>query len=311
VNAVFSNVVDLVPHATVRVNDVAVGQVTGLSVPAGSWDAKVTMVINGSVRLPADAIAELESSSLLGEEYVALGPPPGSASGAASASPLRGGATIPLTRTTTDATVEQVLGALSLLLNGGGLAQIHTITTQLNAAMSGNQTQIRSAVNEIDVLVKNLNAHRSDITSALDGLNQLSATLAARDAQIGYVLDSLAPGLRELNSERSQLVTMLNALHGLSTVAVNTINQSQTAMVADLDALQPVLRNLSDAGSALPDALQVLFTFPFTDQVLSDIKGDYLNAFLNVTAAKGTCVYAPLVPGATSVPASSSCPAQP
>jgi phospholipid/cholesterol/gamma-HCH transport system substrate-binding protein len=312
VKAVFANVADLVPHATVRVNDVAVGQVTGISVPLGSWDATVTMTINGAVKLPASAMAELTSTSLLGEEYVALSPLPGvSARGT-----LGDGATIPLQRTTANATVEQVLGALSLLLNGGGLAQIHTITIQLNDALNGNEPQLRSTLAEISTLVTNLNSHRSDITSALDGLNELSQTLSARDQQIGYVLDNLSPGLKVLDSERAQLVTMLNSLHALSGVATATIDTAKSDMVADLTALQPILRNLANAGKTLPDALQVLLTYPFPDQVLSDIKGDYLNAFLNVTAQKGTCVYAPLVPGATGVPSPPSsqqltCPPQP
>lgn len=311
VKAVFANVVDLVPHANVEVNNVAVGQVTALSVPPGSWDATVTMTINGSVKLPANAIAELTSTSLLGEEYVALTPPPGiEATGA-----LGNGATIPLQRTTENATVEQVLGALSLLLNGGGLAQIHTITVQLNDALSGNEPQIRSVLSEITTLVTNLNAHRTDITSALDGLNQLSATLDARDQQIAYVLDNMTPGLATLNSERDQLVTMLDALDKLSGVAVSTINASEAGMVADLKSLQPILANLANAGNALPDALQVLFTYPFPDAVLGDIKGDYLNAFLNVTAPKGTCVYAPLVPAAepsaSPAPHQLTCPPQP
>lgn len=309
VKAVFANVVDLVPHSTVRVNDVAVGQVTGLSVPPGSWDATVTMVINGSVRLPANAIAELTSTSLLGEEYVALSAPPG----APAQGKLGNGDTIPLRATTENATVEQVLGALSLLLNGGGLAQVHTITVQLNDALSGNEPQIRSVLAEIDALVTNLNAHRSDITSALDGLNQLSRTLSARDAQIGYVLDNLSPGLKVLNTERAQLVTMLNALHTLSGVATSTIDTAKSDMIADLTALQPILRNLANAGKALPESLQALLTFPFPDQVLTDIKGDYLNTFLKVTGQKGTCVYAPLDP-ATQVTQPSqilTCPAQP
>jgi phospholipid/cholesterol/gamma-HCH transport system substrate-binding protein len=309
VKAVFANVVDLVPHATVRVSDVPVGEVTGMSVPPGSWDATVTMTINGSVKLPGNAIAELTSTSLLGEEYVELSAPPG----VAGQGTLGNGATIPLDATTANATVEQVLGALSLLLNGGGLAQLHTITVQLNDALSGNEPQIRSALAGINTLVTNLNAHRSDITSALNGLNQLSQTLSARDQQIGYVLDNLSPGMRVLNSERAQLVTMLNALHTLSGVATSTINASQSDTIADLTALQPVLRNLANAGKALPDALQVLLTFPFPDQVLSDIKGDYLNTFLNVTARKGTCVYAPLVPGGMSVQSWPilTCPPQP
>jgi phospholipid/cholesterol/gamma-HCH transport system substrate-binding protein len=291
------------------VNDVPVGSVTSLTVPPGSWNAVVTMEINGDVHLPANAMAEVTETSLLGENYIELAPEPG----VTATGTLTADATIPVDRTTTNATVEEVLGALSLLLNGGGLAQFHTITTELNKALSGNESQIRSAVNEIDVLVTNLNAHRGDIVSALNGLNQLGATLKQRDQQIGYVLDDLAPGLQVLNQQRQQLVTMLNSLHTLSTVAVATINASQQQTVTDLTALQPILRNLTDAGKSLPESLQVLFTFPFPDQVLNDVKGGYLNSFLNVVAEKGTCVYAPFVPGApvTSPSGILTCPAQP
>jgi phospholipid/cholesterol/gamma-HCH transport system substrate-binding protein len=312
VKAVFANVIDLVPQAAVRVNDVAVGRVTGLSVPVGSWNATVTMQVNASVHLPGNAIAQLEQSSLFGDQYVALGAPPG----VPGKGRLRNDNTIPVYRTTANVTVEEVLGALSMLLNGGGLAQLHTIDTQLNQALAGNEPQIRSVLSEINTLVTNLDAHRSDLTAALDGINQLSKTLNARDQQIGYVLDNLAPGLKVFNSQLGQLQAMLNSLHTLSNVAVTTINQTEADATADLKALNPVLRNLANAGSALPNALQVLFTYPFTDQVLPGIgNSDYLNAFLKVTAQPGTCVYAPLDPGDTSPPANPSglltCPPQP
>jgi phospholipid/cholesterol/gamma-HCH transport system substrate-binding protein len=292
VTARFANVVDLVPQSAVRVNDVAVGRVSRIYLPPHSWTANVTMVINGDVRLPANADAQLRQSSLLGEWFVSLSPPPG---GLAEGR-LANGAVIPLSRTTGNATVEQVLGALSLLLNGGGIAQLHTIDSQLNAALNGNEPQIRSLLSQINDLATNLNAHRHDITSALDGLNELSRTLRTRDQQIGNVLDNLTPGLRVLRDQRAQLVTLLNSLHTLSGVAVDTINKSKADTVASLRALAPILRNLADAGQALPQSLQVLLTYPFTDQVLKGIKGDYLNTYLSVTAPPGTTIIPPVKP---------------
>ena len=135
VTAQFADAGDLVPQSAVMVNDVAVGRVTRIFLPKGSWIASVTMLVNGSVRLPGNAIAEIEQSSLLGEQFVALSVPPG----IAPTGRLAGGALIPVVRTTSNATVEQVLGALSLLLNGGGIDQLHTITTELNKALSGNE----------------------------------------------------------------------------------------------------------------------------------------------------------------------------
>jgi phospholipid/cholesterol/gamma-HCH transport system substrate-binding protein len=292
VTAQFANVGDLVPQSSVKVSDVSVGRVVRIFLPPGSWTANVTMLVNGGVHLPANAIAQVQQSSLLGEQFIALSAPPG----VPAQGTLANGAVIPPYRTTSNATVEEVLGALSLLLNGGGIDQLHTITTQLNAALTGNETQIRSVLVEIHTLLSNLNAHRKSIMDALDGLDSLSATLAARDRQIGNVLDHLTPGLRVLAAQRAQLVTMLDSLHRLTGVAVATIHASQASTVADLRALAPTLRKLADAGQSLPLALQVLLTYPFTNQVLKDIKGDYLNTYLSVTARKGTTIFPAVKP---------------
>ena len=56
------------------------------------------------------------------------------------------------------------------------------------------------------------------------------------------------------------------------------------------DAGEYGLGKLANAGQNLPLALQVLLTYPFTNQVLSDVKGDYLNIYLSLEAKKGTTV---------------------
>jgi phospholipid/cholesterol/gamma-HCH transport system substrate-binding protein len=292
VTAEFGNVLDLVPQSAVRVNDAAVGRVVRIYLPHGSWTARVEMEVNGNVRLPANAIAQIQQSSLLGEQFVALSAPPG----AAAPGRLHSGAVIPVYRTTSNATVEQVLGALSLLLNGGGINQLHTIVTELNHALAGNEPQIRAMFPQLSHLLVNLYQHRKDIKAALDGLDRLSATLKSRNRQIGYALTNLHPGLQVLARQHTELVTMLNSLHRLTGVAVGTINASQASFVADLRALEPTLQELSSAGQDLPLALQVLLTYPFTDQVLQDVKGDYLNTYLSVTAKHGTTIIPPTRP---------------
>jgi phospholipid/cholesterol/gamma-HCH transport system substrate-binding protein len=292
VTAQFADVLDLVPQSAVKVNDVSVGRVTDIYLAKGSWTASVTMLVNGSVALPANAIAQVEQSSLLGEQFIALSAPPG----IPGTGRLANGALIPEYRTTTNTTVEEVLGALSLLLNGGGINQLHTITSQLAVALNQDEPQVRQLLVRLHTLLANLSTHRGDIITALDGLNTLSATLAARDRQIGNVLDNLTPGLRVLADERNQLVTLLNSLHALSGVAVATINASEASVVTDLRELTPTLTELADAGQSLPLALQVLLTYPFTDQVLNDVRGDYLNIYLKVQAAAGTTVIPPVEP---------------
>lgn len=285
VKAQFADVLDLVPQASVRVNDVAVGRVTSIHVADDGWSALVTMKVNGKVRLPANAYAHLEQSSLLGEKYVQLSAPP---AGETSRGRLSGGSVIPTSHTNRNPEVEEVFGALSLLLNGGGIQQLKTISTELNKALTGNEPQVRDMLTRVNTLVTDLDTHKQDITDALDGVNQLSATLAVRDQKIGTVLTGLSPGLKVLDQQRGSLVTMLRALDTLSGVAVDTVNQSKDDMVADLQALAPTLQRLADSGKDLPDSLQVLLTYPFTDEVLNGVKGDYLNVYLDLTAAPGT-----------------------
>ena len=131
---------------------------------------------------------------------------------------------------------------------------------------------------------------------ALDGVNRLSATLATRKQDVGTVLTGLSPGLKVLEKQRGSLLTMLRSLDSLSTVAVDTINKSKADMIADLKAIAPTLTALADSGDDLPDSLQVLFTYPFTDEVLRGVKGDYLNVYLDVTAQPGTQIIPALTP---------------
>jgi phospholipid/cholesterol/gamma-HCH transport system substrate-binding protein len=274
----FSDVLDLVPQAAVKVNDVVVGRVEKITLGGRDhWTPQVVVAVNGDVKLPADATASLRQSSLLGEKFVELAAPDG------DHGRLTNGATITADRTNRHTEVEEVFGALSLLLNGGGIGQLRTINQELSKAMTGNEPEIKAFLANVNELVTNLDDHRGDITAALDGLNQLAATLAGRNGQIRGALTDLTPGLQALTDQRSALVTMLQSLDALSTVAVDTINRSRDDLVADLNAIAPILTELANAGQFLPGALEILPTFPFTDEVLNTKKGDYINVFLSVT----------------------------
>lgn len=299
ITADFGDVLSLAPQSSVKVNDVAVGRVTKISLAPDTWQARVTMKINGKIELPANAYAHLEQSSLLGEKYIQLSPP---ASGTAVGT-LASGDRIPLTRTNRNPEVEEVFGALSMLLNGGGINQLKTITTELNKALTGQEPQVRSMLRRVDTLVTNLDDHRGDITAALDGVNRLSTTLATRKQDVGTVLTKLSPGMKVLEKQRGSLLTMLRSLDTLSTVAVTTINKSKADTIADLKAIAPTLRALADSGNDLPDSLQVLLTYPFTDEVLRGVKGDYLNVYLDMTAEPGTQIMPAYEPEETEPPA--------
>ncbi|QGK72447.1 MCE family protein [Allosaccharopolyspora coralli] len=283
----FRDVLDLVPAAGVRVNNVPVGRVDDVRLADGSWNAEVTLSVNGDVELPANAVARVRQSSLLGEKYVELAPPPEPQGGAGQ---LVDNDLIPIERTNRNPQVEEVLGALSLLLNGGGVGQLQNITQELNAALEGRGGDIKSLLGNLDELVGGLDAQRGDITRALDSVNRLSATLNAQRDDIDTALRDLGPGLQVLNEQRGQLVTMLQSLDRLSGVATNVVNQSQDDLVHNLEQLQPTLQQLEAAGDNFPKAFEILLTYPFPDAAVEGIKGDYTNLYVNIDMNLSTII---------------------
>ncbi|ONI84063.1 ABC transporter substrate-binding protein [Actinosynnema sp. ALI-1.44] len=286
----FRDVLDLVPQSGVKVNDVPVGRVERITLAADGRTAEVTLAVNGTVRLPGNAIARLRQSSVLGEKFVELAAPSGTAEGV-----LGDGAVIPVERTNRNPEIEEVFGALSMLLNGGGVGQIQQITQELNLALGGNETAIRSFLTNVDTFVAGLDARKGDITRAIDGMNKLAGEFGARKDKIADLLDNLGPGIEVLAKQRGSIVGMLKSLDALSSAAVGTIKQSKDDLIADLKALEPTLRHLADAGQNLPQAMEMLLTFPFPDSVLKALQGDYLNVHLKLDSKGGPALPLPPV----------------
>ncbi len=286
VTAEFADALDLVPQSSVKVDNVAVGRVTKIALRPDGRAALVTMLLRGDVALPANAVARLTQTSLLGEKYVALSRPVQGATGS-----LRTTRVIGLEGTSEAVDAERVLGAMSLLLNGGGIAQFQEISRELTAVSSGREAEIRAFLENIAQFVKTLNTRKESITDALDSLDRLGRTLNDNTTKLTTALEKLPPGLQVLADQRQQLIAMLSSLDSLSKVTVSTLSQSKDNMVADLQRLDPILTQLAASGKTLPASLQILLTFPFPDSVLGAIKGDYVNAFLVTNfATPGTTI---------------------
>jgi phospholipid/cholesterol/gamma-HCH transport system substrate-binding protein len=297
----FADVLDLVPQSSVKVNDVAEGKVTAISLTQCAtpdnpkrWCAKVKMSVNAEVKLPANSHAEIQQTSLLGEKYVSLIRP---AAADASSAQLRNGSKIPFQSTKSAAEAEQVLGALSLLLNHGGLTQIQSIAKELNTAFGTRERQqaMRNLVSKdgsLQTFLRTLDQQKDQITTALDSINSLAGTLNEQKRIITDALETFPGALRVLSGERHQLVTLLSSLSNLGSVATRVITSTQQQLVTSLKSLDPVVTRLAEAGSFFPKALRIAGTFPFPLGLSRKfIIGDYANldAVLNLNLTDQLC----------------------
>jgi phospholipid/cholesterol/gamma-HCH transport system substrate-binding protein len=304
-----ADALDLVPQSAVKVDDVTVGSVEAIELHG--WTASVRLRVQDHVRLPDNATAELKQTSLLGEKYVALERP----TTAEPVGRLSDGDVIPLSRSGRSTEIEEVLGALSLLLNGGGVAQLKTIETELNDALRGNESTVRDLLGRLDDVVGSLDAQKADITRAIDSIDRLSSRLSHQRKDIAVALEDLPAGLKALADQRQQLTGMLTALSDLGDVGSRVIEASTDDTVANLKALQPILQKLNEAGDALPASLELLLTYPFPDRALDAMKGDYTNLHMTVDLdARSLLSLAGLdldlssLPGVTTLPDLSTVP---
>jgi phospholipid/cholesterol/gamma-HCH transport system substrate-binding protein len=308
VTAQFRDVLDLVPDSTVKVDDVTVGKITDISLDG--YHAQVTMQLRNDTHLPDNPVATIQQTSLLGEKFVQLAPP---ASGA-SPNPLKNGDVIPLAQTGQNPEVEQVLGALSLLLNGGGVGQLQTITAELNRTLHGREGDARSVLHQIRSFSGQLDRHKQEIVTALQALDRLSVSLNRQRSTIDATLTELPGALRSIDSQRHDLVTMLRSLAHLSGVGVHVISLSKASTIDTLRQLSPVLSQLQASGSDFVNAFNVALTYPFVDEVVGRDPqvarnlqmGDYTNLDVKLDVSLDGLGSLPSLP--TTVPSLPSLP---
>jgi len=292
VTAYFSDVQDLTVQAAVRVNDVAVGDVTSIKIDTDSSSpnylrAAVGMSINQSVHLPANSVATLEQTTLLGEKFVALSPP----TAAAPTGTLADNAEISYEKGSTSQlpNVEEVFGLLSQVLNGSDLADLQTINVEVGKALAGREQAVRGALTQLNTFVGGLNDQKQQIVRALDELNRFSGALAQQNDTIATALTDLGPGLRVLADERAQFTALLQDLSRFGHVATHIIRASKTQTIQGLRDLQPILHHLAAAGKDLPRSLEILITFPFPRDSSQASPGDYTNFQARLNLAPLLC----------------------
>jgi len=304
----FTDVLDLVPQSTVKVNDVNVGKVTDIELEGAT--AEVTLELRRGTGLPANAVAEIRQTSLLGEKFVSLEAPQDEA----PEGELADNAEIPLDRTGRNPEVEEVLGALSLVLNGGGVAQLKTIAQELNLALEGREDAAKSVLTQIESLMGQLDENKGDIVDAIESLNRLALSAREQQGSIDAALEELPSALASVNRQRDDLVKMLRALNDLGDVGVRVIKESKDVTIETFRQLQPVLTQLANSGDAFVDAFHVFLTYPFVDEVVGRDPqvarnlhmGDYTNLSvdldLNLNKIPGVCFPLEAIPPLGQLP---------
>ena len=263
VHIMFRDVLDLVPQSSVKVNDVNVGKVTDVSLDGFTADVTVAAA-QATPSCPTTRWPRSGRPACWARSSCRWPRP----RAAPAASRCASGDVIPLERSGRNPEVEEVLGALSLLLNGGGVAQLRTIARELNIALEGREGTTRSVLDQVRLLMTQLDDNKADIVNAIDKLNDLSVSVNKQRDTIDAALEELPSALVSIDKQRDDLVKMLEALADLSDVGVRVIQASKAATIDSLQQLNPVLTQIAASGDDFVNAFNVFLTYPFVDEVV-------------------------------------------
>jgi len=258
-------------NSRVRVADVYVGSVKKIELK--NWVPTLTLDLQPGIKLPANALARIGQTSILGTQHVELDTPPDP-----SSEPLRNGATIPLKNSQSFPTTERTLASIATVLRGGGIPNLDVIQTEVTNILSGNADQIRDFLGKLNTFTDQLNQQRDDLTRAIDSTNELLKIVADHNNTLDRVLTEFPPLVKYFADSRDKLTGAVEALGRFGNVTATTLSTARADLDTNLQLLQRPLKQLGKAGPYLIDALKLVITAPYpVDNIPKVIRGDYIN----------------------------------
>ncbi|WP_245582099.1 MCE family protein [Nocardioides halotolerans] len=271
IEADFDEALNLATGATVKVNGVDSGKVE--KVEARDFRARATLVVEKSARLREGATARLRYTTPLGELFVDVTNPP-------DGPVLASGAVLTRKDTTTAPTVEDALSQASLLVNGGGLGQLQTVTKELNAALGGREGTFRDLLEQTRVFLTEANGTTGDVDRALRGLADVSAELQRRQDVIDAALRDLRPAAKVLRENTPDLTALLREVERFARSADHLVGRTRRQLLTTIREVEPVLAEIARHKDTYAESLDALVRL--SHSLDSVVPGDYLSTALDL-----------------------------
>lgn len=282
VTAVFRDATGLRAGDDVRVAGVRVGRVTGTRVGTGEETglAVVTMSVGADQVLHDDVTATIDYLNLMGQRYVALARP----DAADDARRLRDGARIPLARTRPALDLTAMFNAFKPVFDLLQPGDINQLATNIVQVLQGQGPTIQHLLEQTVALTSGITDREDTLARVVDNVTLVLRTTDAHRTEItGLVrgLDSLTAGLAQ---DRDRISTSLEGIARLSATAAGVVEEAGGPLVDVASLSRPwfaYLANRRDllarTGAAVPQQLETyLRTLGY---------GSYLNVYVCTLAA--------------------------
>ncbi|MDL9938893.1 MlaD family protein [Gordonia sp. ABSL1-1] len=169
--------------------------------------AIATLDIERDVAIPVDSRAELTQATLLGDFYIAVTPPPD------AVGPYLGdGGRIGLAHTAVSPQVEELLGGIAALANGGTVATLQRVVTNANKAFPADVTDRDTGIEVLRALIARSASEGESVKKIIDSIAAITRTLDTNAAKLGFAFDF---GPRRVQGAVSAFLGLSNVLNAL------------------------------------------------------------------------------------------------
>jgi phospholipid/cholesterol/gamma-HCH transport system substrate-binding protein len=249
--ATFSDVTGLLPGNDVRIAGVAVGSVDKIELQ-GTNLARVEFSVEEGRSIPESTIARLRYRNLVGERYIAL------TEGQGSATPLRAGATIPLSQTRNALDLTVLFNGFRPLFQALEPQSVNQVAFEIVQTLQGEGGTVESLVARTASLTNTLADRDEVIGRVIDNLTLVLATLDDRGSQLGELIRSLRDLSAGFAEDRQAIGASLDGISDLTTATAQLLADVREPLTADIAELGTLARTLNQNRATVDGVLERL-----------------------------------------------------
>ena len=252
-HAIFTDATSLNRGDDVRMSGVKVGTVTDISI-VDHRRARVTFTALRSAPLTEGTIAELRFRNLIGQRYISLEPPTGSAPA------LRPGYTFDLEHTRPALDLTMLFNGFQPLLKLLSPEDVNNLSGQIVAVFQGEDATVDGLLSSTASLTSTLAAKDQVIGQLITSLSSVLKVVNDRSGQLDTTIVTLQQLVSGLASDRKTIGSTLDGLGDLTTSVADLLEDGREPLKGSITALDQLAGNLSKAEPQLDSFFEQLPT---------------------------------------------------
>ena len=268
--ALFSDAGTLAPGAPVKLADVPVGDVTGIALDGTR--AEVTMSIERRADVPANVVAKIDRTTILGERFVDLAVP------RHPTGRLAGGAVIRHTEVVP--TVEQVIAAGSEVFGAISASDLAQIVNAGGQGFAGGAAALRQFLDDTSAVAAGYASRTAQIRTVVESLDRLGSAMAPTSGPDAQAIANLSQTVKVLASNSALFERLLQSLDAVSAQGASILSSGYPQIVDQLRALGAVSNQLA---LHQQDLARLLEWLPQHDAAMSEsVRHNFLQILNNL-----------------------------